>query len=261
MKLNNIIDELEKLAPLSLSREYCEKFGLYDNSGVILNCGKEINKILFSLDFSVDAVNKAISGGYNLIITHHPAIFGGIKSINVDVNPLSKKLALCLQNGISVVSAHLNLDAAEEGIDYFLMKGMGGTSSEIMDKLSCGGYGRAYAISQTNFKDLVERTRTQFNTNKLRAYGNENSVIKKVASFCGSGTDDKALAFAVANGVDLVVSADMKHHHVAELIERGICVIELTHYASENFGFTKIAEKLSNRFEIPCYIHTDKILL
>lgn len=260
MKLNEIVKELEKVAPFSLSSEYCEKFGHYDNSGIIINCGNEINGILFSLDFSFTAINTALNGGYNLIVTHHPAIFGAIKNLNAEESILSKKLMLCIKNGISVVSAHLNLDAAKNGVDYYLMKGMGGIYAKIMDELSCGGYGRVYQIPEIQFSELCKKTAKEFQTEKSRFYGDDKKVIT-VASFCGSGTDEKSIEFAYKNGADVFVSSDIKHHFITELYERGICVIELTHYSSENYGFTQIAKNIMNELTIPCGIYADKNLL
>ena len=74
MKLNEIYALLDAPAPRALSEEYCAKYGAYDNSGVLIDTGADIGKILFSLDLSAAAVREAEKAGANLIVTHHPAI-------------------------------------------------------------------------------------------------------------------------------------------------------------------------------------------
>ena len=76
MKLNDVLQRLEEVAPVALSDEFCAKYKMYDNSGIIINCGADIKGALFSLDLSETAVRQAKEYGYNLIITHHPAIYG-----------------------------------------------------------------------------------------------------------------------------------------------------------------------------------------
>ena len=74
MKPTDIFAILEReVAPVSLSDELCAKYGAYDNSGIILNCGNDVSGALFSLDFDMSAAKKAAELGYNLIVTHHPA--------------------------------------------------------------------------------------------------------------------------------------------------------------------------------------------
>ena len=132
MKLSEFYQKLDNLAPKKLSDEFCQTFGAYDNSGVLIETGEmEIKKALFSLDFSKDAIAKAKKIGANLIITHHPAIYGKISEIcTSDFSPLGKKIVDCIQNGIAVISMHLNLDCANGGIDESLMQGVKASAKE-----------------------------------------------------------------------------------------------------------------------------------
>ena len=79
MKPADIFGILEReVAPVALSDELCAKYGAYDNSGIILDCGNEVTGAIFCLDLTGSAVEAAQKAGYNLIVTHHPAIFRGI---------------------------------------------------------------------------------------------------------------------------------------------------------------------------------------
>ena len=83
MTVNEVFSLLEReVAPVSLSREQCELSGFHDNSGIILNFGGNVTGILFCLDLTPAAAEKAAASGFNLIVTHHPAIFGGIMSLS-----------------------------------------------------------------------------------------------------------------------------------------------------------------------------------
>ena len=224
MKLKEIFDKLETIAPVALSNEFCAKFKMYDNSGIIIDCKEDIKGALFSLDLSFKAIEEAKKRGFNLIVTHHPAIFGGISRISAD-----DLIGTCLKCGISVISMHLNFDAAPCGIDYHLMRGLGGEKAEILDEIQGGGYGRVYSVKEVKFGELESAVCKNFNTQRALFYGDKEKKIKKVASFCGAGCNNEAIAFAKCHGADAFVSSDMKHHEIAALIEKGINVIHLTH--------------------------------
>jgi dinuclear metal center YbgI/SA1388 family protein len=259
--LHELFKRADEVAPLVLSESYCKMTGAYDNSGVILDSGKDVTGVVFSLDFSIGAVNTAVEKGYTAIVTHHPAIFGGVQKIDAANSGLGEKLALCIKNGISVISMHLNADCAEGGIDDSLMKGLGGTDAKIMERLSVGGYGRVYPVEKKSFAAFCKGAEETFKTKRLLSYGDGAREISKVASFCGAGCDDKAIAFAKANHADVLVSADMKHHQITALLEAGICVVELTHYASENYGFMQMAQRMAKGLSVPVAFYTDENLL
>lgn len=275
MKLSEFYQKLDNLAPKKLSDAYCQAFGAYDNSGVLIETGEiEIKKALFSLDFSKEAIAKAKKIGANLIITHHPAIYGAIAEIcTSDFSPLSEKLVDCIQNGIAVISMHLNLDCAKGGIDESLMQGVRASAkeakeeeiaferAEIMQPLMEGGYGRAYSIAPTPIASLAKEMGRIFKTERVQVYANGNEEIKKVASFCGSGADEETVRFAMEQNADLIVSSDFKHHILSLANEKGLAVIALTHYAAENYGFYQFYKKICQSMSVECEYHTDEDLL
>lgn len=260
MKLSELFNLLESVGPLSISNEFCKQCGSYDNSGILVDSGEDITGILFSLDLSSKALEEAKKRGFNAIVTHHPVIFGAISSVSVNSNRTSL-IAECLKSGISVISMHLNFDAAPEGIDYHLMCGLGGKEDKTMVKLSGGAYGRAYDVKPLKLPDFVEFIKQNFGTGRVIYYGESDKIIKRVSSFCGAGCDDAAINFATEEGADVLVSSDMKHHHIAALLSRGISVIILTHYASENYGFNKIYGKIIEELKVPAAYFCDTALL
>ncbi len=269
MKLSEIYAVADALAPKRLSDEYCKTYGAYDNSGVLVDTGKDVQKILFTLDLTNAAVDEAIETGADLIITHHPMIYGKISDVRVD-GVLGGKLVRCIQKGISVISMHLNLDVAQGGIDESLMQGVlraagdmtgAGTNVSYEHPLSEGAYGRAYDLPKITLKALAENMKKEFSCARILTYGDENKALTRVASCCGAGGDEAGVAFALKAGADALVSADFKHHVLAMAQDTGLSVIVLTHYASENYGFEKYYEKMRQQVKIPCVYHTDTNLL
>ena len=244
MRLKTICEIADGLAPFALSREYCEKYGAHDNSGVQLDCGGEIRRILFSLDLSSEAVARAKAFGADCVFTHHPAIYRPLYSL--EEAGVGKQVLACARAGISIVSAHLNLDAAEGGIDDCLMRGLGGEAAEcVMHSLTGGGYGRISEIAPVGPEVFLKRIEREFGARRVLFYAGDRRVAR-IASFCGAGTDDETVAFAISHGADTFVSSDPKHHLIAALAEAGLNVVILTHYAAENYGFRKFYEKFEN---------------
>lgn len=255
MRLTNVYEAADALAPFRLSREYCATYNFHDNSGIILDCGEDVTGVLCSLDLSHRAVDEAKKVGANVIFTHHPAIFYPVSSLKAD-DPVLR----CARAGISVISAHLNLDAAPGGIDEELMLGLGGRSCEIMHTLSEGGYGRVYGVEEQSLSAFVGGIGARFATERVTVYGER--PVRRVASFCGAGLDDATVAFAIGRGADTVVSADGKHHLIAALAEAGVNVVLMTHYASENYGFVRFADNLKQKIKgTPVHVFTDERLM
>lgn len=258
MTVEEVLEIYEReIAPVKLSDDFCAKYKMYDNSGIIINCGKPVESVLFSLDFSEKAVDLAVSDGCNLIITHHPAIYGGISRLDVIKNPQARAIAKCLKNDVSVISMHLNSDVAPLGIDHYLMEAFGGTNPRVLCNIEGGGYGRLYKIMPITPDGLVRRVADFFKTNRFECFGVLKDRIETVASFCGAGCDDNTIAFAIESGADIFVSSDIKHHQIAQLVESGIAVVQLTHYSAEAYGFEEIYFKLNDKLPVDSFFFFD----
>ena len=109
MKIANIISFLESVAHPSLQEQY-------DNAGLITgDAGWECTGIICSLDATEDVVKEAISKKCNLIVAHHPIIFGGLKKIN-GKNYIEKTVIAAIKNDIAVYAIHTNLDNVIDGV-------------------------------------------------------------------------------------------------------------------------------------------------
>ena len=118
MKINDITNYLESIAPLSLQE-------LYDNAELIT--GKkntEITGILVTLDTIPEVIDEAIEMNANLIISHHPIIFKGIKKINGN-NYIEQTIIKAIKNDIAIYAVHTNLDNISEGVNSILCNKLG----------------------------------------------------------------------------------------------------------------------------------------
>lgn len=260
MQVKELYNAIDGVAPFAISRAFCENFGMYDNSGVQLDCGGEITGVLFSLDLSFRAIEEAKKKGYNCIVTHHPAIFAKLGSLT----PTGAGAAIlgCAREGISVISAHLNLDGAAGGIDEQLMRALGGNQPiAVMEAAAGGGYGRVYDVGQNApFQEFLADIKRELRAERVITYG--DGAVARIASFCGAGFDEKALAFALAHGADTIISSDGKHHLILAAVEKGMKVVLLTHYACEQYGFARFAKQIGKLIKgTPCTVFTDKRFL
>lgn len=248
--LNGFFGVLDAIAPIKYSLIQIEQ-GSYDNSGILLNMHDKVDRVLFSLDLSIEAVRKAKIIKCDTVVTHHPAIYHPIKSL--DVSGDTAAVALAAKYGLNVISMHLNLDVIASGIDDNLCLGLGGEKFKFLNGIDENAhYGREFKVSGTlsEFKKRIEKN---FGTKKTLIYGKPKNNVGLAASFCGGGSE-YALNYVRKGGkADTIITSDMPHHVLKELTDCGKQVIILTHYASENYGFKRffetVKEKVSGKAE------------
>ena len=249
MNVYELKQAVNNLAPFSLSEDL-KSIGFHDNSNVI--CEGQGDKILCVLDLTMGAVEYAKENGCGLILTHHPAIFAPIYSVK-------GALAECIKNSIGVLSAHINVDFAKNGTDYYLAKLLGATPKNTIKILQNDNYGRLFSIKEQTLESYAEFVKEKLNCKNICVFGDKNVIVKKVASFCGSGIDEKALE--VSSQADVIVSADIKHHLLLSATQNGKCVIMPTHYATENLPFKLFCTDLSKKIkEKVLYYEQDTLL-
>ena len=266
MKSTEFFNFIEPIAPIAYSKEFCSRYGAYDNSGLLIDCGNEVRAAMFALDLSKDVVEKAARTGAGAIVTHHPAIYSKLSSLACGDETGGAVLAAA-RTGISVISMHLNLDAAEGGIDECLAEAVRTAALDASGETACeaaaeekmltfncgnGGYGRVYdlaggkEVGAAALKSSLDRVLLGKHT---LLYAPPYKKVKRAASFCGAGADEEAIAFAVKHGADALISSDFKHHILKEAVSRGMAVIAPTHYASERYGFEKFYLKVKKIVE------------
>ncbi|MDP4290252.1 MAG: Nif3-like dinuclear metal center hexameric protein [Bacteroidota bacterium] len=118
MKIKEIIDELEKIAPLTLQENY-------DNAGLLIgNANEECKGVLITLDVTENVLEEAITKKANLIVSHHPLIFGGLKKITGKTE--TERITLkAIKNDVAIYAIHTNLDNVATGVNATICKKIG----------------------------------------------------------------------------------------------------------------------------------------
>lgn len=125
MKVKDVVQFLESVAPVHLQEDY-------DNSGLLVgDMENELTGILVSLDCTEEIVQEAIDKKCNLIVSHHPIIFKGLKNLT-GKNYVDRTVIKAIKNNISLYAIHTNLDNIQNGVNLKIMEKLGITTSEIL---------------------------------------------------------------------------------------------------------------------------------
>ena len=238
-KLLEITSYLEECFP----PEYAEDF---DNIGLLAGrCEKDVKKVLLCLDCNKNIVREAAKSGVQLIITHHPVIFNPVRRI-IDDNDFGEMLVSAIENGISIYSAHTNLDSAPGGITDTVAKLLGLTPVSNME----GNLGRICdAPKGMSAKTLAEKIKKEFKLKSLYSTFSRDKEIKTVA-ICNGGGGGSLVQTAQTLDADVYISGDLKHHELKELkTNDNIDFIEIRHYDCEIIARDILKEKLSHKFK------------
>jgi len=269
---NEILNALSLRAPFALSDEYKTKYSAYDNSGLLFDSGERTAGVVCALDLTDEAIDKAKESGFKAIVTHHPVIFSPVKKLSAfDRLTPGGALVKAAKAGISVISAHLNADCAEKGVDFSLMDAVRLSSGEtekcgeekIFEPLSLPdtGYGRFYGIGDVSLSALAENLKRVLGAKRVLVYGDGEKILSSAASFCGAGLSEEALSFSCENGADVIITSEIKHHILTAAVHAGVCIVELTHYASENYGFGRLCRSAFDDVGIKAFYYTDEKML
>ena len=232
MKIKEVYDFLDNIAP------YNTQCG-WDNSGFM--CGDmngETDSVMLCLDCTNDVIEQAIANGCKLIVCHHPLIFAPVKRIYAET-----ALHNAIKNDITVISAHTNLDMADDGVNDVLAEKLGLSDCE---KLFAEGVpfmrmGNAKEQSADEFASFVAGTLV----GGAEVY-DSGRVVSKVAVCGGAGGEYIPEAFYA--GCDTFVTGEAKHHERLEAQRLGINLIVAGHFNTEVPVIEKLSEKLSKAF-------------
>ncbi|HTX88961.1 MAG TPA: Nif3-like dinuclear metal center hexameric protein [Bacteroidales bacterium] len=147
MKIKEIITHLEQLFPVSYQEEY-------DNSGLQVGDPlQEATGALLTLDLTEEVLQEAVSRGCNLVISHHPLIFRGIKSLSGD-HPVQRMIVGAVREGLVIYSIHTNLDNSLNGLNAFLGRKLGLSGISLLRPAS-GQLAKLVTFCPVKYEDKV----------------------------------------------------------------------------------------------------------
>ena len=224
MKHVELYEKLEQRLSASLRFEW-------DNDGVMcMSCPeKEVKKVLVTLDITEGAVEKAVAEGFDLILSHHPLIFKKVAHLDVR-DSVPRRLLTLAQHGITALSYHTRLDAAEGGVNDLLAKTLG--LSELQELMVDGVPMGRMGNTEKEFSE------EEFALYVKQCLGAEQIVmakggkpIRRVAVVGGSA--EEGIAPAKYMGADAFVTGEAKYHTLSDAHLGGITVVVAGHYETE----------------------------
>ncbi|MDU1828971.1 Nif3-like dinuclear metal center hexameric protein [Anaerococcus sp.] len=247
MEIKELIDRLCDKYPLDLQENW-------DNSGLqIGNLNNELENVLISLDLEDEGVDMAIKNKCNLIITHHPYLFNGTKSIDFS-DDFYNRLDKVIKNDISVFAMHTNLDIAKDGLNDNLCEILNIKNTNILEVGKEIGLGRYGHIDKIKALDFAKKVKDVLVAEKLICYGNMGKEIEKVA-VCG-GAGQSLFEDAFINECDLMITGDVSYHMAMDYTNRGLIIIDAGHFASENHVIYKLEKVIYELIDKEIYTYS-----
>lgn len=236
-QVSKIIKRIEDFAPLNTMQKW-------DNSGWQINTGKkETSRVMLTLDVTPSTIDEAVNKKCDLIISHHPVFFNGIKVIN------SPYIIKAIQNNIQIYSAHTNLDIAQGGVSEYLAEKCG--FSELDTAFEFIKY-KKFEKGQ-NFSKLISKLKTVFCLPSVKVVNGNRKTYDSIAFCSGSGAE--FIPDLEEIGIDVFITGDLKHHQALSAAE--MTVIDLGHFHSERF-VVEIFEKILKNDDIEIITATEK---
>ena len=224
MKVKDIIKVLEEFAPLSIQEKW-------DNSGLSVGSPEsEVTSVLLGLDCTPELVDEAVACGADMIVTHHPLIFSGLKKISPE-DPVGAAVIKAVKAGISVYAAHTTADKVISGVSGAMAARLGLENVSILDPEEGGtGLGVIGSLpSPLTAAEAIAYVKDRFSLKTVRVSRPIGGRIGKVA-LCG-GAGSSLIGRAVAAGAGLYITGDISYHHF--FTGGNFMLMDIGHYESE----------------------------
>lgn len=248
---------IERCAPLSLQEEY-------DNCGLqVGNLSLPVRRILIALDVTEETVYEAKQKGAEMIVSHHPLLFRGLKRISPQ-DYISRTVIEAIKNDITIYAAHTNLDNAPEGVNKKLANVLGltalsplaplpssrtaGLSADMAEKASSGIIGKL--PQEMSEKDFISLLKERLHTPCIK-YNHVERSIRKVA-LCG-GAGSNLIGCAISKGADAFLTGEIGYHLFFGHPE--ILLLEAGHYETEQHTTQLLKEIITQELpQLECFI-------
>ena len=223
-KVRDVVRAIEEFAPLSLQEGW-------DNSGLCIGSeDADVTSVLLGLDCTPELVDEAVACGADMIVTHHPLIFSGLKKITPDTL-VGEAVIKAIKAGISIYAAHTSADKVIAGVSGAMAARLGLQNVRILDEDGEGtGLGVVGDLPEpVTAEDAVKLVKESFRLPALRASRPVEGKISRVAMCGGSG--GSLIGAAVASGAQLYLSGDISYHNF--FTREGFMIMDIGHYESE----------------------------
>lgn len=228
--VQQIYEAIQKKAPFQYQLGF-------DNAGFLVGRrNATVDRVLIALDITRDVVDEAVELGAQLIVSHHPVIWEGVKQLT-DVTPGGDLLLTMAEHGIAAICAHTNLDSVAEGVNDALACKLGLTQVEQLSQDGVDQQGKPYGIGRIgqveaqSLKTFAVLVKERLGAACVRVV-DSGKPVHRVA--VGGGSCGSMLGDVVAAGCDTFVTADVKYDVFLVAKAQGLNLLDAGHYPTEN---------------------------
>lgn len=227
-KVKDIAKAIEDFAPLSLKESW-------DNPGLQVGDPEmDVTGVLLCLDVTEDIMLEAIRRDCNMVVSHHPLIFGGLKKLTGST-PVERIAAMAIRDNIAIYSAHTNLDSAFEGVSYEMAHMLGMKQCRPLERSTtgddCQGLGIVGEVSPTPKLEFLRKVKETFEVKGLRYSAQTPGIVVRKVALCG-GSGGSLIKKALASGADVYLCGDLKYHDYTTY-GSDILLADIGHFESE----------------------------
>ena len=243
-KIADIIREVNDFAPLGLQESW-------DNSGIqVGSTDIECTGVMICVDVTPDVISEAGSRGCNLIISHHPLLFKGLKQICPGDNVVQQSVIEAIRRGITVYSSHTALDSASHGISYRIVRMLGAEPLHplVDGPLPSTGLGCVAEFERpVGTAEFCRRVRTAMaGSGLLRCSDPESKGEFSRIAVCG-GSGGEFIPKAIEAGCGAYLTSDVRYHDFVDYGKR-IFLVDIGHFDSEKCAKQIFYEIISEKF-------------
>ena len=255
--LKDFAEYIESIVPLNLKMEG-------DNCGIQVGDPKDsISKLLISLDHDKESIEYAIENGFDGIFAHHPLLRPAIETV-INQGGVEGVAFQAIKNGISLYTAHTNLDAVRGGVNDCLASlcGLDPEKAKVISPSEDSeneGMGRYGEIEEMETTDYLEKIKENLDQDSLVVWGRPEGTIESIAVCGGSGAS--FLEEVLDLGVDCYLTGDLRYHQSKAATEEGLLLVDLGHYGSVKIVLPRMEELVKEKFpeiETEIFYRTDK---
>lgn len=223
----------------------------WDNVGLLVgDFEQQVKKIYIALDATEEGIAEAIAEKADLLLTHHPMIFKGLRKVNTE-DFTGKRVVKLIQNHISCYAMHTNFDV--KGMAELAAERMGLSDCEVLD-ITCRGEEGAEGIGrvgilpeQMTLEECISLVKQAFDVDLVKVFGNLKQPVRKAAVCPGSG---KSVIFqALSAGAEVLITGDIDHHEGIDAAAQGLAIIDAGHYGVEKLFIPYMVQYLRERTE------------
>lgn len=220
-----------------IRQRYPEKYALeWDNVGLLAGrTDKAVKRIFVALDATDEVIEGAAEKDADMLITHHPLIFTGLKRVT-DENFIGARILKLIQNDISYYAMHTNYDV--KGMAELSLKKMGWEGGEVLEVTALDdagkeeGIGRIVDIEPVTLREMCGQVKKAFALDSVKAAGDMSASVRRAAICPGSGKS--VISEALKKGADVLITGDIGHHEGIDAVAQGMMIIDAGHYGVEH---------------------------